>query len=362
MGLNKTEELISDIKRGKMVLLMDDEDRENEGDIILAGEKVTSEKINFMAKNARGLICLALSEEKCKKLNLNQMVTENKSGHGTGFTVSIEAASGISTGISAADRARTIKVASKANAKASEIVSPGHVFPVKAINGGVLSRAGHTEGSTDLCRLAGLNPAAVIVEVMNEDGTMARKKDLIEFSKKHDLKIGTIADLINYRIINERTVEKVNQKLVNTKHGKFTIISYKDGITGETHVVLKKGKISKIKPTYVRVQQTNFLHDMLQIEEYGSRWSLDEAMKKISKNGSGLIILIDGGKNKEEEIQDLKKSYKQSIPGGIDVRRIGAGSQILRDLGVHKIALLGSKTRYPSISGFGLEVVKYIEK
>ena len=362
MGLNKTEELISDIKRGKMVLLMDDEYRENEGDIILAGEKVTSEKINFMAKNARGLICLALSEEKCKKLNLNQMVTENKSGHGTGFTVSIEAASGISTGISAADRARTIKVASKANAKASEIVSPGHVFPVKAINGGVLSRAGHTEGSTDLCRLAGLNPAAVIVEVMNEDGTMARKKDLIEFSKKHDLKIGTIADLINYRIINERTVEKINQKLVNTKHGKFRIISYKDGITGETHVVLKKGKISKIKPTYVRVQQTNFLHDMLQIEEYGSRWSLDEAMKKISKNGSGLIILIDGGKNKEEEIQDLKKSYKQSIPGGIDVRRIGAGSQILRDLGVHKIALLGSKTRYPSISGFGLEVVKYIEK
>ena len=165
MGLNKTEELISDIKKGKMVLLMDDEDRENEGDIILAGEKVTSEKINFMAKNARGLICLALSEEKCKKLNLNQMVTENKSGHGTGFTVSIEAASGISTGISAADRARTIKVASKANAKASEIVSPGHVFPVKAINGGVLSRAGHTEGSTDLCRLAGLNPAAVIVAV-----------------------------------------------------------------------------------------------------------------------------------------------------------------------------------------------------
>ena len=150
--------------------------------------------------------------------------------------------------------------------------------------------------------------------------------------------------------------------MVNTKHGKFTIISYKDGITGETHVVLKKGKISKTKPTYVRVQQTNFLHDMLQIEEYGSRWSLDEAMKKISKNGSGLIILIDGGKNKEEEIQDLKKSYKQSIPGGIDVRRIGAGSQILRDLGVHKIALLGSKTRYPSISGFGLEVVKYIEK
>ena len=205
MGLNKIEELISDIKKGKMVLLMDDEDRENEGDIILAGEKVTPDKINFMAKNARGLICLALSEEKCKKLNLNQMVTDNKSGHGTGFTVSIEAASGISTGISAADRARTIKVASKANAKANEIVSPGHVFPVKAINGGVLSRAGHTEGSTDLCRLAGLNPAAVIVEVMNEDGTMARKKDLIAFSQKYDLKIGTIADLINYRIINEKT-------------------------------------------------------------------------------------------------------------------------------------------------------------
>jgi 3,4-dihydroxy 2-butanone 4-phosphate synthase/GTP cyclohydrolase II len=362
MGLNKTEELIADIKKGKMVLLMDDEDRENEGDIILAGEKVTSEKINFMAKNARGLICLALSEEKCKKLNLNQMVSDNKSGHGTGFTVSIEAATGISTGISAADRARTVKVASKANAKASEIVSPGHIFPVKAINGGVLSRAGHTEGSTDLCRLAGLNPAAVIVEVMNEDGTMARKKDLMEFSKKYDLKIGTIADLINYRIMNEKTVEKLSQKLVNTKHGKFTLISYKDAITDETHLVLKKGKILKSNPTLVRVQQTNYLHDMLQVEEYGSRWSLDEAMNKINKSGSGLIILIDGGKDKEEEIQDLKKSYKQSIPGGIDVRRIGAGSQILRDLGVEKITLMGSKTRYPSISGFGLEVVQYIQK
>ena len=212
MDLNSTKELISEIKKGNMVLLMDDEDRENEGDLILAGEKVSAEKINFMAKHARGLICLAMSQNKCDALNLNQMVNDNKSGHGTGFTVSIEAATGITTGISAADRARTIAVASKARAKASDIVSPGHIFPVRAVPGGVLSRTGHTEGSTDLCRLAGLTESAVICEVMNEDGTMARKKALIDFSKKHNLKIGTIADLINYRILNEQTVKRIERK------------------------------------------------------------------------------------------------------------------------------------------------------
>jgi 3,4-dihydroxy 2-butanone 4-phosphate synthase/GTP cyclohydrolase II len=364
MELNKTEELIAEIKKGNMVLLMDDEDRENEGDLILAGEMVSPDKINFMAKNARGLICLAMSQEKCDALNLSQMVSDNKSGHGTGFTISIEAASGITTGISAADRSRTVKVASKSRAKAKDIVSPGHIFPVKAVPGGVLSRAGHTEGSTDLCRLAGLNESAVICEVMNEDGTMARKKGLIEFSKKYNLKIGTIADLINYRIINEQTVEKVEQKIVNTEFGKFTLMLYRDSISGETHVVFKKGRISKAKPVLVRVQQTNVMHDLLRVDEYGARWSLGDAMKKVNKEGSGLIIVIDGGKTKDEvirEVEALKNSYKKSSTG-IDVRRIGAGSQILRDLGVKKIKLMGSQTRYPSISGFGLEVTKYIQK
>jgi 3,4-dihydroxy 2-butanone 4-phosphate synthase/GTP cyclohydrolase II len=364
MELNKTEELIAEIKKGNMVLLMDDEDRENEGDLILAGEMVSPDKINFMAKNCRGLICLAMSQEKCDALNLSQMVSDNKSGHGTGFTISIEAASGITTGISAADRSRTVKVASKSRAKAKDIVSPGHIFPVKAVPGGVLSRAGHTEGSTDLCRLAGLNESAVICEVMNEDGTMARKKGLIEFSKKYDLKIGTIADLINYRIINEQTVEKVEQKIVKTEYGKFTLMLYKDSISGETHVVFKKGRISKSKPVLVRVQQTNVMHDLLRVDEYGARWSLGDAMKKVNKEGSGLIIVIDGGKTNDEVIQEveaLKDPYKKSSTG-IDVRRIGAGSQILRDLGVKKIKLMGSQTRYPSISGFGLEVTKYIQK
>tara|TARA_B110000483_G_scaffold239333_1_gene317623 strand:- start:273 stop:1367 length:1095 start_codon:yes stop_codon:yes gene_type:complete len=364
MELNKTEELIAEIKKGNMVLLMDDEDRENEGDLILAGEMVSPDKINFMAKNCRGLICLAMSQEKCDALNLSQMVSDNKSGHGTGFTISIEAASGITTGISAADRSRTVKVASKSRAKAKDIVSPGHIFPVKAVPGGVLSRAGHTEGSTDLCRLAGLNESAVICEVMNEDGTMARKKGLIEFSKKYNLKIGTIADLINYRIINEQTVEKVEQKIVKTEYGKFTLMLYKDSISGETHVVFKKGRISKSKPVLVRVQQTNIMHDLLRVEEYGARWSLGDAMKKVNKEGSGLIIVIDGGKTNDEVIQEveaLKDPYKKSS-AGIDVRRIGAGSQILRDLGVKKIKLMGSQTRYPSISGFGLEVTKYIQK
>ena len=364
MELNKTEELIAEIKKGNMVLLMDDEDRENEGDLILAGEMVSPDKINFMAKNCRGLICLAMSQEKCDALNLSQMVSDNKSGHGTGFTISIEAASGITTGISAADRSRTVKVASKSRAKAKDIVSPGHIFPVKAVPGGVLSRAGHTEGSTDLCRLAGLNESAVICEVMNEDGTMARKKGLIEFSKKYNLKIGTIADLINYRIINEQTVEKVEQKIVKTEYGKFTLMLYKDSISGETHVVFKKGRISKSKPVLVRVQQTNVMHDLLRVDEYGARWSLGDAMKKVNKEGSGLIIVIDGGKTNDEVIQEveaLKDPYKKSSTG-IDVRRIGAGSQILRDLGVRKIKLMGSQTRYPSISGFGLEVTKYIQK
>ncbi len=363
MELNTTSELISEIKKGRMIVLMDDEDRENEGDLILAADKVNPEKINFMAKYARGLICMAITEAKSKALNLDQMVRENKSGHGTAFTVSIEAASGISTGISAADRARTISVASKSNAKPSDIVQPGHVFPVKAARGGVLTRAGHTEGSTDLCRLAGLSSNSVIVEIMNEDGTMARKADLMEFSKKHNLKIGTIADLINYRIINEKTVKKVEQKSVKTDYGKFTLILYKDLIFGETHLVLKKGKITKNDPTLVRVQQSNFFHDLLNVNEFGTRWSVSDAMKKINKAGKGIILLIDGERKKDDEFNEIKSSKKRkvNIPNN-DSRRIGIGSQILRDLGVKKIKLMGSEVRYPSLSGFDLEVTEFIEK
>ena len=357
MDLNSTKELISEIKKGNMVLLMDDEDRENEGDLILAGEKVTAEKINFMAKHARGLICLAMSQNKCAALNLNQMVDDNKSGHGTGFTVSIEAATGITTGISAADRARTIAVASKARAKASDIVSPGHIFPVRAVPGGVLSRTGHTEGSTDLCRLAGLTESAVICEVMNEDGTMARKKALIDFSKKHNLRIGTIADLINYRIFNEQTVKRVERKSVKTEYGKFNLILYK------THIVLQKGKITKNSPTLVRVQQSNFFHDLLNVSEFGARWSVSDAMKKINEAGKGIILLIDGESNKVNEFNEINASKKRrvSIPNN-DPRRIGIGSQILRDLGVKKIKLMGSEVRYPSLSGFDLEVIEYVKK
>ncbi len=363
MDLNSTKELISEIKKGKMVLLMDDEDRENEGDLILAGEKVTPEKINFMAKHARGLICLAMSQNKCEALNLNQMVHDNQSGHGTGFTVSIEAATGITTGISAADRARTIAVASKAKAKASDIVSPGHIFPVRAVPGGVLSRTGHTEGSTDLCRLAGLTESAVICEVMNEDGTMARKKALIDFSKKHNLKIGTIADLINYRIFNEQTVKRLESKSVKTKHGRFNLILYKDLIFEETHIVLQKGRISKNTSTLVRVQQSNLYHDLLNVDEFGTRWSISDAMKKINKAGNGIILLIDGDGNKENEFKEIRalKKKRKSTPNN-DPRRIGIGSQILRDLGVKKIKLMGSEVRYPSLSGFDLEVTEYIKK
>ncbi len=363
MKLNTTKELISEIKKGNMIVLMDDEDRENEGDLILSADKVNAEKINFMAKHARGLICMAITEEKSKSLNLDMMVKENKSGHGTAFTVSIEAAKGISTGISAADRAKTISVAAKHNAKPDDIVQPGHVFPVQAVRGGVLTRAGHTEGSTDLCRLANLSPNSVIVEIMNEDGTMARKADLIRFSKKHNLKIGTIADLINYRILNEKTVEKVHQKSVKTAYGNFTLIVYKDSIFNETHIALKKGKITKSKPTLVRVQQTNYFHDLLRVDEYGARWSVNDAMQKIQKEGSGVILLIDSNNSKVEEFKGMnRKNSGKEFTAQNDPRRIGVGSQILRDLGVKEIQLMGSQTRYPSISGFGLEVVKYVKK
>lgn len=363
MELNKTAELISEIKKGRMIVLMDDEDRENEGDLILAADKVNPEKINFMAKHARGLICMAITEQKSQALNLDQMVRDNKSGHGTAFTVSIEAATGISTGISAADRARTIAVAAKQNAKPSDIVQPGHVFPVKAARGGVLTRAGHTEGSTDLCRLAGLSSNSVIVEIMNEDGTMARKADLIKFSKEHNLKIGTIADLINYRILNEKTIEKVDQKSVKTEFGNFSLIMYKDLIFDETHIVLKKGKITKNDSTLVRVQQSNFFHDLMNIDEFGARWSVSDAMKKINKAGKGIILLLDGDSQKEDEFNEIKASKKkrQNIPNN-DSRRIGIGSQILRDLGVKKIKLMGSEVRYPSLSGFGLEVTNFVKK
>ena len=291
MELNSTEEIIDDIRQGKMVILMDDEDRENEGDLIIAAERVRTEDINFMATNARGLICLTLTKERCEFLGLPLMVNENNTPYNTNFTISIEAATGVTTGISAADRARTIQVAVGQESQPEDIVQPGHIFPVMAQPGGVLRRAGHTEAGCDLGRLAGYLPAAVIVEIMNEDGTMARREDLEEFALKHDIKIGTIVDLIHYRIANEHTVTRIETHLMQTRYGEFTVHSYRDAISGSLHMAFVKGNINKDDPVLVRVHIPNTLRDICEVySAERTSWSFSNALEEISNEGKGVAV------------------------------------------------------------------------
>ena len=362
MELNSIQEIISDISEGKMVVLMDDEDRENEGDLILAAEKVSPEAINFMATHARGLICLALNDERCKKLGLEQMVKNNGTELGTAFTGSIEAASGVTTGISAADRSTTIQAAVKKDAVAEDIVQPGHVFPIKAQNGGVLTRAGHTEAGTDLALLAGFDPSAVIVEIMNDDGTMARRGDLEKFAQKHDLKIGTIADLIHYRNTSERSINLVDKTKIESEEGEFELFAYEDTINGNIHIALVKGKIDNEQDIMVRVQQNNTLQDVIGINQFGSRLSFSQAMKKINKEGSGVLLLLSHQETSQELLSNvsfLKGEKKTNESDGPDSRIVGVGAQILKDLGVKKIRLLGASAKYP-LTGFDLEITEFI--
>ena len=362
MKLNNIQELITDIAEGKMIILMDDEERENEGDLILAAEKVTPETVNFMATHARGLICLALDQKKCEDLGLEQMVKHNGTDLGTAFTGSIEAAVGVTTGISAADRSTTILAAVKKNASSKDIVQPGHVFPIKAQNGGVLTRAGHTEAGTDLAKIAGFEPSAVIVEIMNDDGTMARRKDLEIFAKKHELKIGTIADLIHYRNISEKSIELLDKTSVETENGDFDLFAYRDTITNEVHLALVKGEFSSDKEVIVRVQQTNALHDIMGINQFGSRWSFSDAMKKINQEGEGVLLLLSKKETAGEILNNINflKGEKRKDNGETpDNRIIGAGAQILRDLGIKKIRLLGASVKYP-LTGFDLEITEFI--
>lgn len=362
MELNSIQEIISDISEGKMVVLMDDEDRENEGDLILAAEKVSPEAINFMATHARGLICLALNDERCKKLGLEQMVKNNGTELGTAFTGSIEAASGVTTGISAADRSTTIQAAVKKDAVAEDIVQPGHVFPIKAQNGGVLTRAGHTEAGTDLALLAGFDPSAVIVEIMNDDGTMARRGDLEKFAQKHNLKIGTIADLIHYRNTSERSINLVDKTKIESEEGEFELFAYEDTISGNIHIALVKGKINSEQDVMVRVQQNNTLQDVIGINQFGSRLSFSQAMKKINKEGSGVLLLLSHQETSQELLSNvsfLKGEKKTNESDGPDSRIVGVGAQILKDLGVKKIRLLGASAKYP-LTGFDLEITEFI--
>lgn len=369
MKLNTSEEIIKDIAQGKMVILMDDEDRENEGDLIMAAECVRAEDINFMARNARGLICLTLTEARCKQLGLPLMVAENHASHGTNFTVSIEAAVGVSTGISAADRARTIQAAVNKNAVPKDIVQPGHIFPVMSQPGGVLSRAGHTEAGCDLARLAGLEPAAVIVEIMNDDGTMARRADLEVFAQQYDLKIGTIADLIQYRTVNEKTVQCTNERQVQTLYGEFTLKTYLDSARNERHFAMIMGEVVEDQPFMVRVHVGSTARDVLGLVSPDEQpdyvpWTTHSALARIAKEGEGVLVLICHNETTEEieESIDWLISGKQRRPSpDLAYKQVGTGSQILQQLEVHKMRLLSAPYRFNAISGFNLEVVEYIQ-
>lgn len=357
MALNTAEELIEDIRAGKMVILMDDEDRENEGDIIIASECVTAEHINFMARFARGLICMPMTRERCELLKLPLMAPRNGSGFGTKFTVSIEAAEGVTTGISAADRARTVQAAVARNAVADDIVSPGHIFPLMAQPGGVLARAGHTEAACDLARMGGFEPSGVICEIMNDDGTMARRPELEKFAEEHGLKIGTIADLIHYRLIHERTVERVSEQPLDTELGQFTLVTYRDGVENTAHMALTLGKVCAEEPTLVRVHNMEPLRDLFLVKQPG-RWSLRAAMAEVAKAGSGVVLLLGNPLTGPELLAHL--GGKQPAPTPATYSTVGAGSQILRDLGVRKMRLMSSPMKFNAISGFDLEVVEYL--
>ncbi|MBZ9664692.1 bifunctional 3,4-dihydroxy-2-butanone-4-phosphate synthase/GTP cyclohydrolase II [Pseudomonas chaetocerotis] len=356
MALNTAEELIEDIRAGKMVILMDDEDRENEGDIIIASECVTAEHINFMARFARGLICMPMTRERCELLKLPLMAPRNGSGFGTKFTVSIEAAEGVTTGISAADRARTVQAAVARNAVAEDIVSPGHIFPLMAQPGGVLARAGHTEAACDLARMGGFEPSGVICEIMNDDGTMARRPELEKFAEEHGLKIGTIADLIHYRLIHERTVERISEQPLDTELGQFNLVTYRDGVENTAHMALTLGTICAEEPTLVRVHNMDPLRDLFMVNQPG-RWSMRAAMAEVAKAGSGVVLLL-GNPLTGPELLALISRQQPANPATYST--VGAGSQILRDLGVRKMRLMSSPMKFNAISGFDLEVVEYL--
>ena len=368
MPINTIEEILDDFRQGKMVLIMDDEDRENEGDLIIAANVVVKEHVTFMAREACGLICLTLTEERGRQLNLPLMVERNNSLHETNFTVSIEAADDITTGISAADRTKTIAAAVARNAKPSDLVMPGHIFPLIAKNGGVLTRAGHTEAGCDLARLSGYEAAAMIVEVMNEDGTMAKRPELEKFAEKHDLKLGTIADLIHYRTLNDKTIDLVDEKEISTHYGNFTLKTYTDRISESVHHALIKGEIFEQEPCLARVQTVNTLRDLFGTERpgYKKSWSLSESMARINAEGKGVVVVVDHIETQAESLAQIMHypatppEQRGPVESGV-YRVIGTGSQILRDLGVGKMRLLSSPTRFNAISGFDLEVVEFIE-
>lgn len=356
-------EIVEDLRQGKMVILVDEEDRENEGDLLMAADFVTPEAINFMVTHARGLVCLTLTEERCQQLDLAMMTTHNGSSFGTNFTLSIEAAEGVTTGISAADRARTIKAAVAPNAKPSDVVQPGHIFPVRAVQGGVLIRAGHTEAGCDLTRMAGLTPAAVICEILKPDGTMARLPDLIEFGKEHNIKIGTIADLIQYRSEHESMVQRIAEKTLNTPWGEFKAIAYRDKASGAPHIALVHGEISADEETLVRVHEPVTALDFLDKDSLVHSWTMDKALARIQQAKSGVVVLLNAQGSEERLFSRLEgwndASGTKKVAERYDLRTYGVGAQILRDLNVGKMRLLAVPRKMPSMTGYALTVTGY---
>jgi 3,4-dihydroxy 2-butanone 4-phosphate synthase/GTP cyclohydrolase II len=359
MPMSPVPELVADLAAGRMVVLIDDEDRENEGDLVLAADHVTPEAINFMARFGRGLICLTLTRDRCERLQLPPMATRNGTKHGTAFTVSIEAAEGVTTGISAADRARTVQAAVARDAQPADLVQPGHIFPLQAQDGGVLMRAGHTEAGCDLARMAGCSPAGVICEIMNDDGTMARLPDLEVFAAEHGLKIGTIADLIEYRSRNESLIEERGQRTIATRHGDFEATLFADR-TGAQHLALRRGSWTPADTVLVRVHEPLSVFDLLESGACGHSWRLDAALGALASAPAGVAVLLNIG-DAAEDIPARFSGASRGVPrGNMDLRTYGVGAQILRHLGVQKMKLLGSPRRMPSMVGYNLEVTGFV--
>ena len=361
------EEIIAEIGAGNMVIMVDDENRENEGDLIMAASKVRPEDINYMATHGRGLICLTLSRERCAQLRLPLMVSDTDEHHTTNFTISIEAAEGITTGISAHDRARTIQAAVAPDARPDDLSQPGHIFPVMAQPGGVLTRAGHTEAGCDLARLAGLEPSAAIVEILNEDGTMARRPDLERFAHAHGIKIGTIADLIRYRLEKERNVERIDEQLINTEHGEFTMYSYDDHVNRAVHVALVKGDLDKVDVPLVRVHLQDTLGDVIGVKSRSLGWPLHGAIERIAREEAAVIVLLRDQETSRdfmdavEGLSNTGDDLKDRRGGDSVLKTYGIGAQILRDLGLSKIRVLSAPKHMYAISGFDLEITEYVE-
>ena len=369
-GLNSVEEILADLAAGRMVVIMDDEDRENEGDLLMAAGCVRPEDVNFMARYGRGLICLTLTRERCQQLRLPLMVSDTDRDHRTNFTVSIEAAEGVTTGISAYDRAHTVRTAVKNDARAEDLRQPGHIFPIMAQPGGVLTRAGHTEAGCDLARLAGLEPAAVIVEIMSDDGTMARRPELEAFARAHSLKIGTIADLIRYRLRHERSVERIAHESVTTEFGDFELMAYQDHVHRNVHLALVRGKVAAAGAVpLVRVHLTDTLRDVLGVRSDDQSWSLRAAMQRVAASGCGVIVLLrdtESPRALADAVRALGSTHtvlRHPAPGGGEVlRTYGVGAQILKDLGVQRMRVLSAPKQLFGIAAFGLEIEGYADR